>query len=139
MSYSCPSLPTTKERVIKHPYACDDHRHPIEAPAYIYTNVKLHRRRDLPPPDPYAHMESFIPTISAESLPWRQIGEEKLARVARLSQNRRASLMIARENFQERLQRAVRRVRDRLILPSQVQARFPKRCSTCDREPVYYL
>jgi len=45
---------------------------------------------------------------------------------------------LARRNFQTHLQRAVQIVRDRLIyvkLPSQVKARFPKRCSACEREP----
>jgi len=45
---------------------------------------------------------------------------------------------LTRRNFQTHLQRAVQAIRDRLIyvkLPSQVKARFPKRCSACEREP----
>jgi len=119
-------------QIIKHPYAYDHPRRPRETPEYVFANL-CPPNHDLFARDPYANMESFIPTISAESLPWVQLGEEKLAQIVRLSRSRRVAKCF---------RHVMNTVRERLIyakLPSQVQARFPRRCSACVRDPVYYL
>jgi len=124
--------PSTAMQIIKHPYAYDHPYRSTENAAYVYANL-CSPSHELFTRDPYANMESFIPTISTESLPWLHLGEETLAKIVRLPRSRRVAKCF---------RHVIQAVRERLIyvrLPSQVQARFPKRCSTCDRNPVYYL